>query len=310
MSSKPLRDALSRQVFALLAVTCCIRVGWAEDRPTNVEDVVTRNNVRYRDGSSAAWTFDLAMPPNSTGKPRPAIVVIHGGGWIEGDKSSFSQAEKLPPGNIRDFAAQGFVAVTVNYRLSAEAPFPAAVHDCKNVVRYLRAHAADYAIDLERIGVWGNSAGGHLALMLAMTEDVLELEGDGPYRDQSSRVQAVCSDSGPIDLLHQHEHNQIRTVIERFLKGPPTDDRLADYRKASPFTFVSSKLPPMLLIYGVDDEQVGVETADRFVTLLQRSQQRDITYLRLGKVGHCPYSLKGITSVPPIVNEFFRRTLN
>src|SRR5262249_19892637 len=153
--------------------------------------------------------------------PRPAIVVIHGGGWLQGNKSSFSQKDDLPPGNIIDFARQGYVAATINYRLSEEAIFPAAVHDCKNAVRFLRAHAKDYGIDPNRIGAWGNSAGGHLALMMAMVDAKANLEGDGPYLDQSSLVQAAVSDSGPIDLKHQFDHNQVKSVIEKFLGGPP-----------------------------------------------------------------------------------------
>lgn len=300
-------------LFRWLAIFASVVIGTTEgfgdDPPHGNDGVVMRYDIRYREGPSAAWTFDLAMPPVVATESRPAIVVIHGGGWIEGDKSSFSRPEKLPPGNIRDFAKLGFVAVTINYRLSREAPYPAAIHDCKNVIRFLRAHAKEYEIDPERIGVWGNSAGGHLALLLAMTDGDKQLEGDGPHLDQSSRVQAVCSDSGPIDLIHQHERNQIRGVIELFLAGPPEGTRIDDYRKASPVTYVSSKLPPMLLIYGEDDEQVGVETADRFVTLLQQAGQQDVTYLRLGRVDHCPYSLKGIACVPPLVNDFFVRTL-
>ena len=110
------------------------------------------------------------MQKDYTGKPRPAIVVIHGGGWLEGDKSSFSTPKNRPPGNIIDFAKLGFVAATINYRLSKEAPFPAALHDCKCAVRWLRANAEKYQIDRDSIGAWGNSAGGHLALMLGMVD--------------------------------------------------------------------------------------------------------------------------------------------
>ena len=303
------QNLLFRLCLVAVSIGCGFQSTFADDSPVGGDNVQMRYDVRYREGASAAWTFDLAMPPLVAGQRRPAIVVIHGGGWIEGDKSSFSRAEKLPPGNIRDFAKLGFVAATMNYRLAGEAPFPAAIHDCKNAVRFLRAHAEEYGIDPERIGVWGNSAGGHLALLLGMTDGVADLEGDGPHRDQSSRVQAVCSDSGPIDLRHQHERNQIRTVIGTFLSGPPEADRLEVYRKASPVSYVSPSLPPMLLIYGEEDEQVAVETADRFVMLLQQAGQRDVSYLRLGRVGHCPYSLKSVPSVPPLVNEFFTRTL-
>ena len=80
-------------------------------------------------------------PKGHTDRPRPAVIVIHGGGWIEGDKSSFDV--QRTPGNIIDFAAAGFVAATVNYRLSREAPFPAGLHDCQAAVRWMRAHARE-----------------------------------------------------------------------------------------------------------------------------------------------------------------------
>ncbi len=281
----------------------------ADDAKPAQDEILLIHDLRYREGPLNNWTLDLAMPKGEAGKPRPAIVVIHGGGWIQGDKSSFSRPQNLPPGNILDFARQGYVAATINYRLSDEAIFPAALHDCKNAVRYLRAHAAQYGIDPERIGAWGNSAGGHLALMLGLVDASAKLEGDGPYLEQSSLVQAVVSDSGPIDLLHQYEHDQVRSVIGKFLGGPPEGERIADYKLASPINFISSKTPPILLIYGVADEQVGVETADQFVVALNKAGRQDVSYIRLAEVGHCPYSLKGVDLVPPVVNDFFARTL-
>ena len=282
----------------------------AQDPDRIPDDVSVVYNIRYREGASKNWTLDLAIPKSNPGTPRPAIVVIHGGGWIQGDKSSFSTPMNRPPGNIIDFARLGFVAATINYRLSDEAPFPAAVHDCKNAVRFLRTHAKEYGIDPARIGAWGNSAGGHLALMLGMVGPEANMEGDGSDLDQSSLVQSVASDSGPIDLLHQFHHDQVKYVIGPFLGGPPEGDRIEIYKRASPANHISPKTPPLLLIYGVADEQVGVETADEFVVALDRAGHKDISYHRLGLVGHCPYSLKRIPTMPAIVNEFFSRTLN
>jgi acetyl esterase/lipase len=267
------------------------------------------HNLRYREGASKDWVLDLAMQKDYRGKPRPAIVVIHGGGWLEGDKSSFSTPKNRPPGNIIDFARLGFVAVTINYRLSKEAPFPAALHDCQCAVRWLRANAQKYQVDPERIGAWGNSAGGHLALMLGMVDARSKLIGEGPHAEQSSAVQAVVSDSGPIDLLYGYEHNQVRGAIEQFLGGEPTDARSELYKAASPLNHISAKTPPILLIYGVTDSQVGVETADRFVIALRAAGLKDVSYLRLAEVDHCPHSLIQVPWVDTAVNEFFVRTL-
>jgi acetyl esterase/lipase len=281
----------------------------ADEEDRILDNISVTYDIRYRDGPSKKWTLDLARPKTAAESPRAAIVVIHGGGWIQGGKSSFSIVKNRPPGNIFDFARLGFVAATINYRLSDEAPFPAAIHDCKSAIRFLRAYARDYDIDPDRIGVWGNSAGGHLALMLAMTDRNEKLEGDGPYLDQSSRVQSAVSDSGPIDLLHQHQHDQVREVIQMFLGGPPEGLRIDDYKLASPSSHISGNVPPLLLLYGAADEQVGVETADRFVMALDQAGVKDVSYHRLGTVGHCPHSIQRIPAMQPVVNEFFLRTL-
>jgi acetyl esterase/lipase len=292
-------------VLGLIAIANVL----ADDNDQNTDDVSVRYGVRYREGTVKNWTMDLAMPTAKPAKPRPVVIVIHGGGWIQGDKSSFSTLKNRSPGSIVDFARLGFVAATINYRLSDEAPFPAALEDCKNAVRYLSAHATDYGIDPERIGAWGNSAGGHLALMLGMVDRDANLEGDGPCQEHSSLVTAVASDSGPIDLTCQYEHDQVRSFISLFLGGPPEGSRRDTCKRASPVNDISPRTPPLLLIYGGADEQVGVETADDFVAALRGAGLRDVNYYRLGLVGHCPFSLKQIASVQPVVNEFFVRTL-
>jgi acetyl esterase/lipase len=282
----------------------------AADDEQPPDGLIVQYNLRYRDGESKAWVLDLAMPKDQPDKPRPAIVVIHGGGWLNGDKSSFSTLKNRQPGNILDFAKLGFVAVTINYRLSGEATFPAAVQDCQCAVRWLRANAEEYHIDPDRIGAWGNSAGGHLALMLGMLGKDSGIALDGPHQEFSSSVQAAASDSGPIDLKHQHEHDQVRYAIQPFLGGPPEGDRLAAYKLASPSSHVSKQVCPMLLIYGVEDEQVGVETSDAFVNALREAGLKDVTYHRLAAVGHCPHSIKRVPWLAPVVDDFFKRTLH
>src|SRR5437868_378446 len=98
--------------FLLGTMPCLCTADGPADGGDDVEMIF---DVKYREGTVRNWSLDLALPKGKTGL-RPAIVVIHGGGWIEGDKSSFSRPAKLPPGNIRDFARQGFVAATINYR--------------------------------------------------------------------------------------------------------------------------------------------------------------------------------------------------
>jgi acetyl esterase/lipase len=304
--------------FVMLASICGLTLlGWLvvgqqgaiAIEPPAPGDIVVFHDLAYREGTSRQWKLDLAMRKDPRGEPRPGIVVIHGGGWIEGDKSSFASRRYGVPGNIEDFAALGFVAVTINYRLADESPFPAALEDCKNAVRWMRAHARDYNIDPERIGAFGNSAGGHLALLLGMVGQDAHLEGDGPYQDQSSLVQAVVSDSGPIDLVEQYRSGALRQVCTRFLGGPPEGERLTAYRMASPADRIGPRTPPLLLIYGVADGQVPVETADRFVLALGRAGLKDVSYYRLARVDHCPYSLIRVPGLRPVVDAFLVRTM-
>lgn len=278
----------------------------ADDLPA---DILLVHNLRYREGTNRHWFLDLAAPKAAPDALRPAIVVIHGGGWIEGDKSSFSTPRHPVPGNIIDFARRGYVAVTINYRMSGEAQFPAALDDCRTAIRWLRANAREYHIDPDRIGAYGNSAGGHLALMLALAGKGVPLEEDAPWPEYPSRVQSAVSDSGPVDMAFQYEQGALRVVVSKFMGGPPDGARAAEYKRASPSSYVAKETPPLLLIYGVADNQVPVETADRFVLALEQAGQKDVSYHRLAAVDHCPYSLIRVPWLKPVVDEFFDRTL-
>jgi acetyl esterase/lipase len=262
-------------------------------------------DIPYKDDCKTC-RLDLALPSESHPGPFPVILVIHGGGWIEGDKSSFASDRHGVPGNIVDFARLGFAAATINYRLAGEAPYPAALDDCRAAVRWLRAHATAYHLDAKRIGAYGNSAGGHLALLLALLEDPTDR---GKRLEQSSRVQAAASDSGPLDLVVQYRQNELRTVIGRFMGGAPDGERQALYEQVSPSRHVSPTGVPLLLIYGEADGQVDVKTADRFVAALSEAGRQDVTYLRLAHVDHCPHSIQRVGYVTDAVDQFFLRTL-
>ena len=135
--------------------------------------------------------IDLHLPDPMPKNSPPLFVFIHGGSWTGGTTGddSFWLAAKL-----------GFAAASVEYRLTTTAVFPAPVKDCKAAIRFLRSHAWEYGYDPDRVGVLGNSAGGHLALLLGLTPDDPELDCDAGDQNVSSAVQAVCSMSGPADM--------------------------------------------------------------------------------------------------------------
>lgn len=282
--------------------------GTAWGAPSEFGDITVQHDLPYRDPSVRACKLDIALPKGTAERPRAAIVVIHGGGWIEGDKSSFVVAET--PGNILELAAAGFVGVAVNYRLSREAPYPAALTDCQAAVRWLRGHAKEYQIDPSRIGAYGNSAGGHLALLLGLPDASSRSRGkDGPFPNESSRVQCAVSDSGPLDLIAEYKNGVLRGVIQQFMNGPPQGALRQRYEIASPANYPGTAFPPVFLIYGEVDQQVDVQTADRFVTQLGQGGRRTVSYFRLAGVGHCPHSLARVPYLRPAVIEFFQRTL-
>ncbi len=174
----------------------------------------------------------------------PAILDIHGGGWkdrqVENDKPMM---ERL--------AARGFVTGIVAYRLSTEAKYPAAIHDCKAAVRYLRAHAAELKIDPARIGVMGGSAGGHLAGLLAMTNGKPEFEGEGPNRDQSSAVRAAIVMAATMDLVAANKDKTGEGSVAFF--GATAAEKPELYAQVSPITHVRSGVPPTIFIEGEKD---------------------------------------------------------
>ena len=240
--------------------------------------VTAMKNVVYAEVGSRALKIDLFLPANDADKPatpRPIVLWIHGGGWEGGSKERAPGTELL---------RRGYVVASVEYRLSGVAPFPAQIYDCKGAVRWLRAHAAEYGIDPNRVGVWGASAGGHLAALLGTTAGMKDLEGDvGGNLNQSSRVQAVVDWFGPTDLVSisvpgdpkNPDTKQLsdvgRTVVERFLGGSLADKR-STYELASPITHVSADDAPTLIMHGDADPLVPLSQSKSLETRLKAAK--------------------------------------
>lgn len=173
----------------------------------------------------------------------PCILDIHGGGWksrqIESDKPMM---ERL--------AQRGFVTALVSYRLSGEAPYPAALHDCKAALRTLRAHADELKIIPDRIGCMGGSAGGQLSGLVAMTTGKKNFEGDGPFPEESSAVKAAIVMAATQDLVAAYSAKPSEGVVN-FLGT--FEEHPEHYRDASPITHVRTGVPPTLFIEGEKD---------------------------------------------------------
>ena len=209
-------------------------------------------DVTYCTMDGIALKLDIYYPDSAS--PWPVTMYIHGGGWSKGDKAEGAGALEIPA-----LQSAGFMVVAINYRLAPENPFPAMIEDAKCAVRYLRAHASEYDLDPNRIGVWGGSAGGHLVNLLGTTDESAGFDV-GEYLDQSSRVQAVVDMFGPTDLIVQFEggYEGASRVFAGF-----------DAALASPVTYVTPDDPPFLLFHGDSDPLVPIEQSQIFLAALQ-----------------------------------------
>ncbi len=255
-------------------------------------DITIVPDIAYREGHDRAWKLDLVMPRERGDKPRPGIVFVHGGGWRSGDKRTGTFLN----GAI-EYAKKGYVCITINYRLTHEAPFPACIEDVKNAVRWFRANAEKYNLDPERIGGYGNSAGAHLVSMLGLAKKDAGLEGDGPYQDESSLLQAVCASATPTDFA-------LFTGGRGGNSAVPAELAV----KCSPITHVAKDAPPFLLIHGTADTTVDVKHGDTFVEALKAAGAKDVQYIRIEGAGHGVFGQhSGKTG--PAMEAFFKRTL-
>lgn len=160
-------------------------------------------------------------------------------------------------------SSRGFVVASINYRLIDAGPFPIQIEDCRAAIRWLRANAARYKIDPNKIGVWGGSAGGHLVALLGTAGDETGWDDVGAHRDTSARVQAVCDFFGHSDFLTLIDANPDRVFpaegpISRLMGGPPREMREV-VSKASPVTFISKDDPPFLIVHGDHDDTVPLQ---------------------------------------------------
>ena len=207
-----------------------------------------------------------AAPPR--GKKWPVVLFLHGGGWRFGSKAEGKGLAAL-------FTQKGIAFASADYRLDTEALWPAQIHDAKTAVRYLRANTR-LGLDPARIGVCGTSAGGHLAALLGTTPGVAALEDRSEGSPGvSTRVRAVCSVSGPVDLGIQPT-----TLVGRFFVrhelGGSAQEKPDLVRQADPSLYVRGGEPPFLLIYGERDHLVLPEHARRMAAAL-RAHGGDVT---------------------------------
>lgn len=257
--------------------------------------VIESLGIEYGNVGGRSLKLDL-FQPEKKGKPVPAILFIHGGAWVGGNR------EQLRLYAV-DFARRGYVTAAISYRLSREAPYPAAVQDCKCAVRWMRENAKHYGVDPDRIAVAGNSAGGHLALMLGYTPDMEKLEGDGGHAGISSRVQAVIDVYGPADLTADIARDN--NNVKRFLQNKTMDEALDLYKEASPITHLKQGAPPTLILHGTIDDVVPIDQSD---ALAARLESLGVPYL-YDRIPGWPHAMDAAAAINTRCQYFMEKFL-
>jgi acetyl esterase/lipase len=299
-----------RYAWLALALAAAVVVGstaqqaMARRRSVEIADAAIERDLVYKRINGRALTLDLYCPQNASG-PSPVILWINAGGWSHGRKDQYIPVIRL--------LSDGYAVASIELRLSGEAPFPAQIEDCKAAVRWLRANAAKYNLDADRIGAAGHSGGGHLSALLGTSGGVQELEGSGDSMSYSSRVQAVCDVSGPSDLLRlYHDASDPSTgtkpraisYIDAFLGGPAEQNKTKAIA-ASPITYVSKDDAPFLIIHGEKDFGIPVSQGELLAAALKAAGVE--TTLEITPRGHSVGL--GSPALLPIVKAFFDKHL-
>jgi acetyl esterase/lipase len=257
-------------------------------------------DLAYVPGGHERQKLDLYLPTGGTNLP--LIIHIHGGAFRAGSKE-----QGAPVGYLR----LGYAVASINYRLSQHAKFPAQIEDCKAAVRWMRAHAAEYRLDPDRVAAMGSSAGGHLAAMLGTTGDTREFDV-GANLEQSSRVQAVVDYFGPTDFLQMDAHRPANGMVhdtanspESELIGGPIQENKEKTAKANPITYVTPGDPPFLICHGDQDPLVPHHQSILLEAALRKAGV-PVTFYTVKGAGHGGFK---DPEVPEMTREFLAKHL-
>jgi acetyl esterase/lipase len=259
-------------------------------------------DIPYADTDNPRQMLDLMLPKDHEGEPLPVVVFIHGGGWRNGNKQGGRN-------RVNPFVASGnYAGVTVAYRLSGESQWPSQIHDCKAAIRWIRAHAKQYNLNPDRIGVWGTSAGGHLVTMLGTSGDVKAMDGSlGSNNEYSSRVTCVADFFGPTNFLTMNKtaiesarlDHDAADSPESLLIGGAIQENPEKVATANPITYVSADDPAILIVHGTMDPLVSFNQSELlYAALEKKGVNKTLITVEGGEHGR---------GFPPITGELVER---
>jgi acetyl esterase/lipase len=250
---------MHRFIFAaaLLLVPSAV---FAQQPPVPLS-IEAKLDLPYAATDNPRQRLDLFLPKErDAAKKLPVLVFVHGGAWQAGSKEQGR-------GQVMRFVREGKCAgVSVGYRLSQEAQWPAQIHDCKAAIRWIKANAAEHGLDAERIVVWGTSAGGHLVAVLGTSSGVADMDGKlGPHTDKDTKVAGVIDFFGPTDVSKMNAQKLPGTMDhdgpnapEAKLLGAPVQTVPDKVKSANPLTYVDKTDPPFLMVHGDKDPLVPI----------------------------------------------------
>lgn len=283
MTIRPSRSfATLTALFAALVMYPPTPAAAQQATPADGKRILIHDDLAYRSGGNPSWRLDLAMPENFGPELRPALVIVHGGGWNAGSRKVRPYRRML-----LEFAEKGYVTISIGYRFLSEAPMEEMLEDVHCAVRWLRAHANEYRVDPERIGAFGHSAGAHLALMLGVSPPAPAVTGDCEWADQPGGVVAIAGGATPTLL----------------------PSRFGDSERFSPASYISAQMPPLLLIHGTADPVVPIGPVDEYVEALTAAGAPDVTYVRIDGGDHDVAYDDSMERSMNAITEFFQRTL-
>lgn len=254
-----------------------------EPAPARKQRVRVRRNITFARVGGRALRLDVHEPaePPTKGERRPALVQVHGGGWVLGFKQR--QGQLL----LRQMAERGWVGFNVDYRLSPMATFPDHLVDVKRAIAWVREHAADYGVDPDFVAVTGGSAGGHLTALTALT--VNDARYQPGFETADTSVQAAVPFYGVYDFTNRNgvwPGEAIPQFIAPVVMKADLDEAPDKYAAASPLDQVHAGAPPFFVIHGDLDVLAPVEDARDFVKRLRAVSGDPVYYLELQGAQH------------------------
>lgn len=266
-------------------------------------------DIAYVPDGDEAQKLDLYLPEKAADKPLPLVVHIHGGGWIGGSKY---------PCAVAPMVLRGYAVASVEYRFSQKAKFPAQIQDCQAAIRWLRAHAKEYNLDTEHVGVVGGSAGGHLSALVGTAGGKNAFPKIGGNEEQSDRVQAVCDIFGPSDfstvVQQAADDKNVKNIFEFNTPKDPYSQligtKLDDKPKAeavSPVHYVSKDNPPFVILHGTHDTLVPYAQSEELAAAL-KEKGVTVWLQKLPGAGHGGPGF-GKSAVVQLMQNFFDKFL-